>query len=305
MISTRDFAYGPKRSLIKYNAAPAGGTLARGGSFADPVTGGILSMRVDVFVIPNDDPAPANSPSFRWVLTHELGHALGMAHNFAGSYDPSVTAEIPSTSVMDYLTTFGPGTRPFPYDLEYMQYVYQAKIPAVRYLHCNDVQTSYDIGCARYDFPKQDSAVLISRLRDFSQLTPKALSTVAADYQNLIPLKFIPQALQMANAGNGAAIVRLLLSAPSLTAEAIKRVSFDQTLTAELRTELLSSMRARIRFLTANAPGFTPDQVAWLNWYLSYADKPLFTTQNISTFMQMLHDLSAGGYEAPHYSGIE
>jgi hypothetical protein len=294
--STKTFEFGFRRSLIKYNAS-TGSTLARANSLADPISGAILSMRIDVFVIPDGKPATPKSPDFASIITHELGHALGMAHNFAASYDPSVSDSDPTTSVMDYSLDIGK-FEPKRYDVEYMRYVYQGLAPNSGYLHCNDIQVAYVIGCSRYDLPRQTAEVLLQRITDFSKISSSDLSSFPKDMENLISAdtlsKLQPGLTQAKVVG------RLVLSAPGLFGTAIKHLSFDDSISPELKSGLVKALRTRAEYFILNAKGLSPQHAWWLRWLVSYASQPMFTRANQVGYLKALSDLEEDGFETPH-----
>jgi hypothetical protein len=82
-------------------------------------------------------------------IAHEVGHTLGLRHNFKGSLEP------PSSSVMDYLNRqtgriqrFEPG----PYDVDAIRYLYGLS-PSLPFNHpfCTDEQVSFDPTCQTND----------------------------------------------------------------------------------------------------------------------------------------------------------
>ncbi len=83
-------------------------------------------------------------------ILHEVGHTLGLRHNFAGSLGKSAVE--PSTSVMDYLLDDDGIAMPTPgsYDIAALKMLYQAgPTPTARF--CTDEQTSQDPDCTRFD----------------------------------------------------------------------------------------------------------------------------------------------------------
>ncbi len=83
------------------------------------------------------------------VVTHEIGHTLGLRHNFKGSLVP------PTSSVMDYntleaaLAQFTPGS----YDADAIHYLYgmSSQLPAQPF--CTDEATQTDANCVTFDAP--------------------------------------------------------------------------------------------------------------------------------------------------------
>jgi hypothetical protein len=297
--STNDFRFGFFRSLIRLNSK-SGGTLARANSLADAVTGTILSMRVDIFEIPETDVSSPTAPSFSGTLTHELGHALGMAHNFAASFDDMNSAEVPTTSVMDYMIDDGDLRKPHAYDVEFMRYVYQGEKPSGQRIHCNDVQTSYITYCTRYDVTKQTPEMLLARLKDFSTLTQDSLSKYGEALNGLMPREGLGKLLIAAQQKNPQAIAMLITTAPSLAVSAIKELSFNANLTTVLRDELVKGLALRMEHIITNGKGLSLEQVAWLRWLVEYSRAPFFNHQNRIELMKALDGFERGGFQLPH-----
>jgi Met-zincin len=81
------------------------------------------------------------------VITHEVGHTLGLRHNFKGSL------LAPTSSVMEYndvdaiLAQPGPG----PYDADALAYLYGTSTNLPTQPFCTDDATLYDPNCVRFD----------------------------------------------------------------------------------------------------------------------------------------------------------
>lgn len=86
-------------------------------------------------------------------VLHEIGHDLGLRHNFRGS-NVGATTNAPSSSIMDYLTTVddiaveGPG----PHDIAAIRYLYNLSdtLPDATGF-CTDADTAKDPECNRFD----------------------------------------------------------------------------------------------------------------------------------------------------------
>lgn len=83
-------------------------------------------------------------------LVHELGHNLGLRHNFKASLDRAQHGDsVTATSVMDYVFgMFVPG----PYDVDAMRYAYGDGASNQAYAYCTDEDIFFDPGCTRWDF---------------------------------------------------------------------------------------------------------------------------------------------------------
>jgi hypothetical protein len=78
---------------------------------------------------------------------HEVGHTLGLRHNFKGSLQP------PSSSIMDYLDSTYSAAAPLPgaYDRQALEFLYgkSTKTPALPF--CTDGDVVIDPQCAQFD----------------------------------------------------------------------------------------------------------------------------------------------------------
>jgi hypothetical protein len=84
------------------------------------------------------------------VVVHEVGHTLGLRHNFKGSLAP------PSSSVMDYLNTDDSVATPNPqaFDVDAIKYLYGMSTDEPQQAFCTDEDTSWDPDCAVFDHGK-------------------------------------------------------------------------------------------------------------------------------------------------------
>ena len=165
---TADFSFDPGVSVISFGSMM--NPQAAATSVINPITGEILSTKMQVNASYNltIDQIPK-------LLAHELGHALGLAHNFAGSsdelrydlYRKKLYAFNDTTTVMDYVGELNLDA-PLPYDAAAMVYIYQGKKPELNFLHCNDSQVNYRPDCTPYRSKLQPQTVL-SYLRLLAQ----------------------------------------------------------------------------------------------------------------------------------------
>jgi hypothetical protein len=81
------------------------------------------------------------------VVAHEIGHTLGLRHNFKGSLLP------PSSSVMDYLSTADSIATHTPqaYDVDAVRYLYGLSTTLPAQPFCNDSGTRTDADCVTFD----------------------------------------------------------------------------------------------------------------------------------------------------------
>jgi hypothetical protein len=101
---------------------------------------------------PPEDPPPlsADQQGVRYVqhvTAHEIGHLLGLRHNFKGSLVP------PTSSVMEYAIDEDSVAQPAPgpYDVEAIQYLYQLSPDLPTLPFCTDDDTALDPLCLRFD----------------------------------------------------------------------------------------------------------------------------------------------------------
>jgi hypothetical protein len=92
----------------------------------------------------------ANEKASRYVqhmVAHEIGHTLGLRHNFKASLLP------PASSVMDYYDneTRSQVPTPGPYDVDALRYLYQLSDSPPSQPFCTDEDMLYDPLCAQWD----------------------------------------------------------------------------------------------------------------------------------------------------------
>ena len=86
------------------------------------------------------------------VVLHEIGHTLGLRHNFMGSNVPA-TAPRKSTSVMDYLLNNDsyPMNTPGEYDADALKFLYGISQAEPKQAFCTDNGVTQDPNCQAFD----------------------------------------------------------------------------------------------------------------------------------------------------------
>jgi hypothetical protein len=121
---------------------------------SDPLTGQILHAHV--FVLREtmmDGDLKLQNVHLRYIVAHEIGHALGLRHNFGKGPVTTVMGYFSSARILKIGREIGAGKRALPYDREVMRYVYLGEPIDVDALppFCTDGQK----GCSQFPPPRE------------------------------------------------------------------------------------------------------------------------------------------------------
>ena len=87
------------------------------------------------------------------VVIHEVGHTLGLRHNFKGSLKFDPAKSVYSSSVMEYIDDFDAifASTPQSYDIDAIKLLYGLSMTAPKDPFCNDGNVSFDPDCTTFD----------------------------------------------------------------------------------------------------------------------------------------------------------
>ena len=280
---TNDFSFDMDRSLIKLHPEGRGAILAMGKFLANPFSGVILRMSIDVFQVPAEKDV-AGVQQFTWTLTHELGHALGLAHNFAGSSDPLADAAAGSTTIMDYFLPGKSISDPLPYDLQAMAMIYSGVKPTHKFLLCSDFQSWYKVGCDKYDDPLSTSFEYW-RKQLTTPLSAVIFAPLPAMWESVYSSKLLKELLEKAKSGDPEAYA-MLASDPILGSgyKVLKLINFSDVLTPQQITELKALEQEQLT-KAIEFKIWSPEQQAAIEFLRDQFVNPLVTKHSLVKFM--------------------
>lgn len=281
---TNDFTFDMDRSLIKFHPQGKGAILAQGKFLANPASGVILRMTVDVFKVP-DEKDLVGVQEFNWTLIHELGHALGLGHNFAGSSDPLAERAVGSTTMMDYFVSGKPISDPLPYDLQAMALIYSGVRPTQKFLLCSDFQSWYKVGCDKYDDPLSISFEYW-RKQLATPLDPLFFATLPALWESTFPSKDLKDLIEKAKGGDPEAYA-LLASDIVLSNgyKVLKLINFSDLLTPEQVAELKELQQVQLT-KAIDLKIWSPEQQAAIEFLRDQIFNPIVTKHSFVKFLQ-------------------
>lgn len=284
-------AFNPAISQIVF-VPTSDGTAASGASFCDPLSGEILSMKIDVKKMEND------IDEWSWTLAHELGHALGLAHNFAGSADPLASASGGSTTVMDYVDKLSIKSVK-PYDQAAMNYIYRSMVPVKKFAHCNDIQILSRIDCERYDenFTYESVLITLDLFGSSPEFTEKLVRNIFGAPE---AERQYAQLMQRIEKGEKAAEIEVLAGMGwGDFLYGLKNVWYNRKL-SNAQVDALSLSLEKVLKAMAQSNGLSqkPNIQKVLAWIQIVVNKPLFDPLKPSAAYQFALD-SLGSWKAP------
>jgi hypothetical protein len=280
---TTDFTFDMDRSLIKFHPQGNGAFLAKGKFLANPSNGTILRMTVDVFKVPGEKDL-AGGKEFNWALIHELGHALGLAHNFAGSSDPLADKALGSTTVMDYFVPGKSIINPLPYDSQAMALIYSGVRPTEKFLLCSETQSWYKVGCDKFDDPLATSFEYWHK-QLASPPDALAFAPLPALWESLYPSKFLKEMIEKAKGGDPEAYA--IVASDIVLASGykiLKLINFSDLLTQEQIAELKRLEQEQIN-RAIEFKIWSPEQQAALEFLRDQFVNPIVTKNSFVKFI--------------------
>jgi len=116
------------------------------------------------------------------VVAHEIGHILGLRHNFHGSNASDTT----SSSIMDYLPSDWRAAQPNPgvYDIAAVKYLYGLSPAEPSQPFCTDEDTEQDPKCRLFDYGI--NALALHMIPDLDYLKSEYTAAPASFWENYI-----------------------------------------------------------------------------------------------------------------------
>jgi hypothetical protein len=132
------------------------------------------------------------------VVLHEVGHTLGLRHNFKGSLKVDAMKNIYTSSVMEYVDDFDAiyADKPQSFDIDAVKYLYGLSMTRPTDKFCNDSGVALDPDCATFDvsddpYSKVWLPSYLSYLKDYldnkSTVSPNGTLNGTLDYLRTAP----------------------------------------------------------------------------------------------------------------------
>lgn len=156
---------GPFTNAVVYQPAMTGGNAAASYTF-HPASGEIFRAALVIGKLPNQ--LGQHGPNLRGSVTHEIGHVLGLRHNYKGSlYDSNLGAYPTGSSIMEYPDHELNGRRSIgPYDRDAIRWAYVDSSSTTTYPFCTEETQDLDPLCQPYDpTSSQPFGMLIVRVK--------------------------------------------------------------------------------------------------------------------------------------------
>lgn len=157
---------GPFTNAIVYQPTMTHSNAATSFTFY-PSSGEIFRATLVIGKLP--DNVTEHGPKLRGTISHEVGHVLGLRHNFKGSlYDHDLANYPTGSSIMEYSDTSLDSQRKIgPYDRDAVRWAYADNSITTKYPFCTDELNGVDPLCQQND-PTSSSPflILIGRVQD-------------------------------------------------------------------------------------------------------------------------------------------
>lgn len=273
MLEASQLSFEPFQSQVSMLPSQDNPTIARGSNLSDPTTGEILSIKVGIFRIQE------NYADLYHTVVHELGHGLGLMHNFAASHDPLGKEFGGATSVMDYFDEGFEIKSLLPYDRAIMRYLYQGEKPGQAFLHCNDFQIAVILECGKYRYPFPLDIVSKGLEKLIDKNLPDRQIILNEEVEMLAD--FTAEDLDVLEKRDRVALREFQSYFNEILLSAMKYVWYDKTLSQERREALKALIYNYIDALIATETAQNnPLKMRQLKVYRSFVERSPFTSMN-------------------------